>query len=91
MKTDDIKKKPTFSNEAIWDMDSNRLDVDNEKEYVVKGILENGDSSDLNELIRYYGVDQITNILNESQDLPPRVAYRARTLFGIHQRVKVAV
>jgi len=85
MKSKETARKPTFSNEAIWDMDSNMLDVDNYPEYTITSIFERGNSRDLSELIRYYGVDQVKETLSKSENLMPRAVHMANTLFNLQR------
>lgn len=76
-------RKPTFSSQAIWNMDSEKLDAEKYPEYTIASVVERGTSKDISELVRYYGLDMIKQTILNADQLLPRTIYLAQTLFGI--------
>ncbi|WP_394336929.1 DUF6922 domain-containing protein [Chitinophaga dinghuensis] len=76
--------KPSLSKRAFWDIDLKQLDFDRYPEFTVVRAMERGTSSDIREVIRYYGRDKVKYILTNSDRLLPRAQVISRRLFHLH-------
>lgn len=57
-------KISSFSNHLFWDVNRDAIDLDKEKAYIIKNVLEYGLINDWNFINKYYG---ISNIVNEAK------------------------
>jgi len=62
----DLKK---FRPVIFWDTDINTIDWEKNKPSVIRRIFERGNDQEINEIIRFYGKKDITEILGRAKDL----------------------
>jgi antitoxin HigA-1 len=66
LKKQQFKLLPDFSNlrrVLFWDTKMENIDWEKQKKAVIKRIFERGNEIEKNEIIRFYGQDQVNNIL----------------------------
>jgi len=54
-----VRKPPVFSKGCFWDMDYEKLDLENSKNFIITRVVSHGGSSDEIELFAYYGWETI--------------------------------
>jgi hypothetical protein len=59
--TNDKIKPQDFSSYLFWDVDQDRLDMENSKKLIIERVLEYGQMKDWNLLRNYYGLEEIKN------------------------------
>lgn len=62
-------EKPTFNKRAFWSDKFEELDPDRDGDYMIARVFDAGTFLDMQEAIRYYGLDQIKKALIEAADL----------------------
>jgi len=55
----ECKTAEIFSPLCFWDLDRNKLNLDNNKNYIITRVINSGDMEDLRKLFNYYGWDAI--------------------------------
>lgn len=69
---------PQFSRRAFWSDKTNEFDVDIDADYLIARVFDAGTYEDMQEAIRYYGVDRIKEALPKAPDLQSStIAYAA--------------
>lgn len=72
-----------FSKHLFWDTDRNNLDLDENKSYVIRQVLEYGNINDWRLLLNYYGLPIIVEISKNTRSLNPRTLSFISTISGI--------
>jgi hypothetical protein len=76
-------QEPQLSRRAFWDTRLETLDFDRYDKFVVIRVLERGSTSDIREIIRYYGKDKIITIVTLADQLMPRAFIISKRLFHL--------
>jgi len=64
------RPKPKFDVRIFWDIDPERLDMDQKAAWVIERIFERGDVNDIRQCRRYYGDDKVRQVLLNAKFLP---------------------
>jgi len=64
------KPKPVFDRRIFWDVNFDRLDVDDRWRFVIERVFERGDVEDIRQCRRYYGDERVTEVLLNAKFLP---------------------
>ena len=51
--------KPILSKQAFWDVDMDKIDYEKNARYVVEKVIERGKSKDFDNLLQFYGFDNV--------------------------------
>ena len=71
------KPKPVFHRRIFWDVDFDQLDYDLRARFVIERVFERGDVDDIRQCRRYYGDEQIREILLSAKWLSLHTVYLA--------------
>lgn len=74
------KPKPVFQRRIFWDVDFDELDYDRRARFVVERVFERGDVDDIRQCRRYYGDEQIREILLSAKYLAERKIFLAAAI-----------
>jgi hypothetical protein len=74
---------PDLSGSAFWDIDLGKLDFDRYADFTIVRIFERGTAEDIQEILRYYGKQQIIHSLTHAASLTPRALALGIKLFGL--------
>ena len=58
-----------FSQHLFWDVDRSRLDMEKNRDYIIKRVLEYGLINDWRLLQEYYGLDKIAEVSKSFREL----------------------
>lgn len=72
--------KPAFQKKIFWDVDFDKLDIDEKANFVIPRVFERGDIEDIRYCRRYYGDVKITNVLLNVSYLPEKTMYLAAAI-----------
>lgn len=61
-----------LSPHLFWDVDQKKIDIDKSKRYIINKVLEYGLINDWIIIYKHYGIDQITEIAMQLNDLDDR-------------------
>jgi Family of unknown function (DUF6922) len=64
-----IIKPEQFSQHLFWDVDINKVDLENRKKWIVIRILQYGLIEDWKLLIKLFGIEEISEIAQKSRDI----------------------
>jgi hypothetical protein len=62
----------TFSKHLFWDVNTNELDMDKHKEFIVSRVLDYGLMNDWQIIKEYYSLEQLANIAKNVRTLMPK-------------------
>lgn len=83
-----MKKLPSFLKQYFWDVDFGKIDFAKSKAFILKRVLDRGDSRALEWLFQHYTRDDIKNLLLTTRDLSPKTANFWATYLNIdHSKV----
>ena len=54
--------KPDLSKQAFWDVDMDKIDYERNAVHVVEKVLERGKAQDFENLLKFYGFNQVRNL-----------------------------
>ena len=74
--------KPVFERRIFWDVDFDKLDIDEKADFVIARIFERGDIEDIRQCRRYYGDEKITEVLLNVRFLPEHTMYLAAAVIN---------
>lgn len=74
---------PLSFKEHFWDVDFAKLDKNRNSAFIIKRILDRGNTDDINWLISEYDEEQIKNVLKSSRDLSRKTASFWANIFDI--------
>ncbi len=77
------RPRPIFDRRIFWDVDFDRLDVDEKWRFVIERVFERGDVDDIRQCRRYYGDDRVTEALLEAKFLPLETTHFVSSLFNL--------
>ena len=80
------KKKPEFSKCCFWDLDFKKLDLENDKSFIIERVLSRGLSNDEIELFRFYGWDHIKEEVVNIKYLNSKVLNYLSVIFKIKKK-----
>ena len=60
-----------FSNYIFWDIDVSQLDIDRDRQFIIKRVLEYGKLEDWMLIKEYYSIDVIGQEMQETRSLEP--------------------
>lgn len=69
MKTSKKKGIENLSRHLFWDLDMDKLDIDEDKKLIIHRVLDYGIMSDWQFILNHYGMDEITEIASSTRDL----------------------
>lgn len=76
------KNIPVFERRIFWDVNFETLDYDNKASFVIERVFERGDVQDIRNCRRYYGDEQVKQVLMEAKYLPLNRLYLASAVVG---------
>ncbi len=62
--------KPTFDKRIFWDVNFEKLDIDDKADFVISRVFERGDIEDIRQCRRYYGDERVKKSLLNVKFLP---------------------
>jgi len=72
-----------FSNHLFWDVNRGRIDLDKNREYIIRQVLEYGKLADWKLIREYYGILQIAKIAMNFRTLDKKALSFISLLSGI--------
>ena len=72
--------KPVFERRIFWDVDYDKLDIDEKADFVIARVFERGDIEDIRHCRRYYGDEKISDTLLNARFLPEHTMYFAAAI-----------
>ena len=72
--------KPIFQKQIFWDVDLDKLDIDEKANFVIPRVFERGDVDDIRQCRRYYGDEKVTEALLNARYLPEHTMYFAAAI-----------
>ena len=72
--------KPVFERRIFWDVDYDKLDIDEKANFVIARVFERGDIEDIRHCRRYYGDELISESLLNARFLPEHTMYFAAAI-----------
>ena len=72
--------KPVFERRIFWDVDYDKLDIDDKANFVIERVFERGDIEDIRQCRRYYGDKKVTDSLLNARFLPEHIMYFAAAI-----------
>lgn len=72
--------KPVFERRIFWDVDYDKLDIDDKADFVIARVFERGDIEDIRQCRRYYGDEKISDSLLNARFLPEHILYFAAAI-----------
>jgi len=72
--------KPVFERRIFWDVDYDKLDIDEKADFVIARVFERGDIEDIRHCRRYYGDEKISVSLLNARFLPEHTMYFAAAI-----------
>jgi len=72
--------KPVFERRIFWDVDYDKLDIDEKANFVIARVFERGDIEDIRNCRRYYGDEMISEVLLNARFLPEHTMYFAAAI-----------
>lgn len=69
-----MSKLPKFLKQYFWDVDFNSLDFEKSKPFILKRVLDRGDTKALSWLMKHYTKDEIRQLLQFSRDISQKTA-----------------
>ena len=69
MKTTKKPKLPEYFREYFWDVEFENIDIEKSRFFIVKRVLDRGDTSSLRFVIDTYGLDAIKEVVLTTRDL----------------------
>lgn len=76
------KNIPVFERRIFWDVNFETLDYDNKASFVIERVFERGDVQDIRNCRRYYGDEQVKQVLMSAKYLPLNRLYLASAVVG---------
>lgn len=83
----DTIKISDFSSHLFWDINSDELDLDANRSFIIKRALEYGLMQDWNLVSRYYGLTAIVEMAKTFRSLEPKTFSFILTLSGLPKEV----
>ena len=83
MENKNIEKYPVFSNQCFWDMDYRKLDLKNDKNFIIERVVSRGGSKDEVELLKYYGWNTVKKEVIKIRYLNKKILNYLSALYGI--------
>jgi hypothetical protein len=77
------KDKPKFEKRIFWDVDFEALDYDKRASFVIERVFERGDVEDIRQCRRYYGDEQVKQVLVNAKYLPLTRLHLASAVVGV--------
>ena len=72
--------KPVFERRIFWDVDYDKLDIDEKANFVIARVFERGDVEDIRQCRRYYGAEKVSDALLNARFLPEHTMYFAAAI-----------
>lgn len=86
-----MKKIPKSFKKYFWDIDFDQLTFQKSKTFILKRILDRGDTKALKWLLQHYTKDDIRNLLLISRDLSQKTANFWAFYLGVNKRKVVCL
>ena len=74
--------KPVFEKCIFWDINLDKLDIDEKADFVIARVFERGDVEDIRKCRRYYGDEKIADALLNARFLPENTIYFAAAIIN---------
>ena len=81
-----MKKLPNFLKQYFWDVDFEKIDPVKSRIFLLKRVLDRGDTKALKWLLKHYTKEDIKKLLTTSRDLSPKTANFWALYLGIDKR-----
>lgn len=72
-----------LSKQAFWDVDMNKLDYENNSDYIIAKVFDNGSLNDVLEIMAWYGNNKVARALKNAPYLKEITMVFASKLFNI--------
>lgn len=69
-----MTKLPEFLKKYFWDVDFNSLNLERDRTFILKRVLDRGDTKAINWLNQHYTKRDIENLITTSRDLSQKTA-----------------
>lgn len=76
------KNIPVFEKRIFWDVNFETLDYDNKASFLIERVFEPGDVQDILNCRRYYGDEQVKQVLMEAKWLSLETIYLSAAIFN---------
>jgi hypothetical protein len=76
------KNIPVFEKRIFWDVNFETLDYDKKASFVIERVFERGDVQDIRNCRRYYGDEQVKQVLMNARWLSLETIYLAAAIFN---------
>ncbi|TYB97071.1 MAG: hypothetical protein FXF54_02765 [Kosmotoga sp.] len=63
-----------FTNRCFWDVDTKKLDLEKNKEFIISRVLEHGILKDVHELKKVYSTQEIREVVKKSKNISDKTA-----------------
>ena len=80
-----IYKYPEFSDQCFWDMDYRKLDLKNDKNFIIERVVSRGGSKDEVELLKYYGWNTVKKEVVKIRYLNKKILNYLSLLFDVNK------
>ena len=75
--------KSSLGSHIFWDTDIQKLDFDRYPAFTIIRVLERGSMKDIDEIIKYYGAEKVTETVTTIDTLLPRAVVLSKQLFHL--------
>jgi hypothetical protein len=75
--------KPELSRTLFWDVDYESLDFDKNAAYIVERVLNRGSVQDFKSILKFYGFDQLKNIVLNLRYLDKKALHFSSAFFNV--------
>jgi hypothetical protein len=72
-----------FSPHIFWDVDRGKLDMEQHKKLIVERVIQRGSRKDLNQLLAYYGKEEVAEIIKQAAWLDEKDSTFVHVFFDI--------
>jgi len=76
------RNKPVFQKRIFWDVDFEHLDYDKRSSFIIERVFERGDVQDIRNCRRFYGDENIREVLVNAKWLSLATVYLATAIFN---------
>ena len=73
--------KPEFNKRIFWDVNFEKMDLDNRADFVIERVFERGDVDDIRNCRRYFGDEKVSKALLNAKYLPLHIIHFASAVF----------
>ncbi|MFW5703154.1 MAG: DUF6922 domain-containing protein [Candidatus Dojkabacteria bacterium] len=71
----------------FWDVETKDLDLNAHRNFIIARVLEDGTLEQLRVMLKYYGGDQVAEVVKTSRSISPKTGYFWKNYFNITSEV----